>query len=292
MGKTKRITLGMIMSLLLILNFASCNSEEKIMTENREFVGITYIEAGNYINLFEEDAHKDSADNLIKLTKKDKFVKWTGHITKLKDDNTIYLKDGNLAEVQAKFYYSVNKEKKYKEGDLITVSGNSYEYGVEGVFKSSYWYITNCRIEETTEEDKKGIDDFLKSIEDSKQESEGKNGVNSTIEESKIILGSTRDKVHKMFADYKTDDEYVKNVDANAVKFVNENLIVVIDFDSNGKAEGVSFLSKDAKDDGKNSYVNKHYDELIKLAAGGNDVKVEKNVTTKYPIEIYIGNVH
>lgn len=292
MKKTKRSILGMILSLLFILNFASCKSaEEKAIVENREFVGITYIEAGNYINLSEEDAHKDNADKLIKLTKKDKFVKWTGHITKLKDDNTIYLKDGNLAEVEAKFYYPANKENKYKEGDLITVSGHSYEYEVEGVFKSSYWYITNCRIEETTEEDRIRIDDFLKSIEYSKQESEEKNGVN-TIEEPKIILGSTRDEARKMFTDYKIDNEYVKNVDANAVKFVNENLLVVIDFDTNGKAEGVSFLSNDTNGDGKESYVNKHYDELIKLATGGKSVKVEKNATTKYPIEIYIGNVH
>lgn len=108
------------------------------------------------------------------------------------------------------------------------------------------------------------------------------------------VLGSTEDTIKKIFIDHMIDEE---NMNTNAVKFDNHNLTIVVDFDSNGKAEGVSFLSNnftefDVGGDGKDSYVNKHYDELLELATGGKSVKVSKNSSSKYPIEIYIGHVH
>ena len=76
-------------------------------------------------------------------------------------------------------------------------------------------------------------------------------------------------------------------------QFSNKDLIVVVDFDKNQIAEGVSFLSQDVSDNiGKNSYVNKNYKKIVKWAAGGKTIKIEKNKTTDYPVEIYIGNIH
>ena len=108
------------------------------------------------------------------------------------------------------------------------------------------------------------------------------------------VLGSTEDEIKKIFIDYMIDEE---NMNTNAVKFDNQNLTIVVDFDSKGKAEGVSFLSNNftkfnVLGDGKDSYVNKHYDELLELATGGKSVTVVKNPSSKYPTEIYIGNVH
>lgn len=71
-------------------------------------------------------------------------------------------------------------------------------------------------------------------------------------------------------------------------------MIVVVDFDNNGIAEGVSFLSNDIGDviTGENSYTHKNYDYLINLATGGESAEIKHNLSTEYPVEIYIGNIH
>lgn len=283
MKDAKRRILSAAMLLVVILSIVGCKSaKEKSMNENREFIDLKYRDA-IYLNY---DADTQKADELKNGTKKDKFIKWTAHIRKIKDENTLYLQDGLFPEIQAEFSYDIKKDNNYAEGDLITISGNVYDYVTEGVFISSKWKLKNCRIEETTEEDKKDVENFLKEFNDIDKPKEETNA------ESKIILGSTRDEIIKLFSDYKIGKAYDQYSDAKALRLENKDQLVVVDFDSNGKAEGVSFLSSDTSGDGKNSYVNKHYDELIKLATGGKDVKVDRDVSSKYPIEIYIGNVH
>jgi len=108
----------------------------------------------------------------------------------------------------------------------------------------------------------------------------------------KPILGSTRDEILERFKAWKRSLRYETQVRRNALKFENPELIVVVFFDNQGIAEGVAFLSQDVSDlTGKNSYVNKNYETLIKLATGGGKVRVENNKGTPYPNEIYIGNV-
>lgn len=108
----------------------------------------------------------------------------------------------------------------------------------------------------------------------------------------KPILGSTRDEILERFKAWKRSLRYETQVRRNALKFENPELIVVVFFDNKGIAEGVAFLSQDVSDlTGKNSYVNKNYETLIKIATGGTKVRVENNKGTPYPNEIYIGNV-
>lgn len=108
----------------------------------------------------------------------------------------------------------------------------------------------------------------------------------------KPILGSTRDEILERFKAWKRSLRYETQVQRNALKFENPDLIVVVLFDNREMAEGVAFLSQDVSDPtGKTSYVNKNYEMLIKLATGGGKMKVENNKGTAYPNEIYIGNV-
>ena len=112
-----------------------------------------------------------------------------------------------------------------------------------------------------------------------------------------IILESNKNEVCDFFYDYRIDRNYEKNVDVDVIKFFNEDMIVVIDFDNSSIAEGVSFLSNNLSDfqvdgDCKNSYVNMYYDELVKMTTRAKNIKIEKNVSSEYPAEIYIGNIH
>ena len=110
----------------------------------------------------------------------------------------------------------------------------------------------------------------------------------------KTILGSTRTEVIQMFKGWKRSYTYEDNIDSNAIKFQNSDLIVVIDFDKDKRAEGVSFLSMSGLDDltGKRSYVNENYEKLLDLATGGERTKIQHNKSTPYPVEVYIGNIH
>lgn len=124
--------------------------------------------------------------------------------------------------------------------------------------------------------------------------------VEQIAEPPKYIIGATREQIRTMFSGWEYVPRYEQNVDPHAMKFQNNDLIVVVDFDSNMIAEGVSFLSN-GKDfsygelgdavTGKGSYVDIHYNELVQWATGGENFKVDKDVT-QYPVEIYIGNYH
>lgn len=166
------------------------------------------------------------------------------------------------------------------------------------------------KVDEDDKDNYKLAEDKLKEIKNIKAEEEAKaeakaketqNNIdtktaelNKTESKPKVILGSTRDEIGKMFSDYEIDKEYEKNVDANAIKYVNNDLSVIVFFDKNEKAEGVAYLANASGigQDGKNSYVNLHYNELLKLATGGQNVKVERDAASKYPVELYIGNNH
>lgn len=259
-----------------------CTSEEetKALNEKRVFLSEKYID---FKVMYAQDEKYSEVENFIKKNKNN-YVRWCAHIKYInKDDNEITLEEEGLSEIVIKLLYKPNDIDSYERGSMITISGTPDSFEPAGIISSSKWNIKNGRIEKTTDEDIEILDKFY---------AEKKEEVEKKKAEPKVILGSTRDEVNKMFNNYKVDKEYEKRVDANAVKFVNENQIVVVAFDANGKAEGVSFLSSDTSEDGKNSYVNKHYDELLKLATGGKKVKVEKDAVSKYPVELYIGNLH
>ena len=114
------------------------------------------------------------------------------------------------------------------------------------------------------------------------------------IHVQKAILGSTKAEVIEMFKGWKRSYTYESKIDPNAIKFENKDLIAVIDFDKGKKAEGVAFLSISGLDDGtgKKSYVNKNYEKLLYWATGGKGTKIDRNKSTQYPVEVYIGNIH
>jgi len=111
---------------------------------------------------------------------------------------------------------------------------------------------------------------------------------------SKAILGSTKAEVIEMFKGWKRSYTYESKIDPNAIKFENKDLIAVIDFGKEKRAEGVSFLSISGLDDrtGKKSYVNKNYEKLLHWATDGKGTKIDCNKSTQYPVEVYIGNIH
>lgn len=99
------------------------------------------------------------------------------------------------------------------------------------------------------------------------------------------------------------DEKYTKNVDPNSIKFENKNLMIGVDFDKNGNAEGVYLESLNLQDmdfvTQKGSYVSLHYNELVRLATGGKNIKVEsdnikynQSGTKKYPGALLIGTLH
>lgn len=111
----------------------------------------------------------------------------------------------------------------------------------------------------------------------------------------KYIIGANKEQIRTMFSGWEYVPRYEQNVDPNAMKFENSDLMVVIDFDSQKVAEGVSFLSNGNLGDmitGKGSYVDIHYNELVQWATGGKNLKVVKGNVSQYPVEIYIGNYH
>lgn len=114
------------------------------------------------------------------------------------------------------------------------------------------------------------------------------------IHVQKAILGSTKAEVIEMFKGWKRSHTYESKIDPNAIKFENKDLIAVIDFDKEKRAEGVAFLSISGLDDwtGKKSYVNKNYEKLLYWATGGKRTKIDRNKSTQYPVEVYIGNIH
>lgn len=174
MRRTKRNVLGIVMSLLFVLNFAGCKSaEEKVMAENRDFVQTKYSEA-TYIDKSKQNYDKNKAEELKKSARKEKFVRWTAHITKIESDShRVFLKEENLPLIQAGCNYSINASHEYKEGDLVTISGNIYDYDT-GDSEKCKWKLEYGRIEETTDEDKKALDDYLAGLENAKKEAETK----------------------------------------------------------------------------------------------------------------------
>lgn len=203
MRRTKRNVLGIVISILFVLNFTGCKSaEEKVMAENRDFVQTKYSEA-TYIDTSKQNYDKNKAEELKKSARKEKFVRWTAHITKIEDNShRVFLKEENLPLIQAGCNYSINASHEYKEGDLVTFSGNIYDYDT-GDSEKCKWKLEYGRIEETTDEDKKALEDYLANLENAKQEAKAKEEEDEKISE---------DKKQKEEADKKQAEEEAKKV--------------------------------------------------------------------------------
>ena len=114
------------------------------------------------------------------------------------------------------------------------------------------------------------------------------------VQKKTEIIGSTKEEVISMLDEYTIDSKYTENVDKNALKFQDENLLIVVDFNSSGIAEGVYFLSNNKDMDfvtGEGSYVSKNYDELLKLATSNKNLKIVNDVF-EYTVEFGVGDLH
>lgn len=201
----------------------------------------------------------------------------------------IYLKNGGVIETTmcweetGRVYY-------VKCYDSIEITINIDKKDVKKIIKEDG--SDQAYQKEKTAWDKKGQEPERVRIEKDKEAKNAKD--DRKIHVQKAILGSTKAEVIEMFKGWKRSYTYESKIDPNAIKFENKDLIVVIDFDKEKRAEGVSFLSISGLDDwtGKKSYVNKNYEKLLYWATGGKRTKIDHNKSTQYPVEVYIGNIH
>lgn len=117
--------------------------------------------------------------------------------------------------------------------------------------------------------------------------------------EKDVLIGTTKENVRRLLSEYKETKSIMSD---NALDFENKDLLITVYFNSNDIVDGVLFMqnSFDGVDTstGVGSYVNSHYDELVKLATDDPNVKVESDLTLynskgvkKEAMEIYIGNI-
>ena len=115
-----------------------------------------------------------------------------------------------------------------------------------------------------------------------------------------VIIGSDKDTVRKLFDGYKETKSIMSD---NALDFENNELLITVYFNGEDKADGVLFMQNSFNGvdtlTGEGSYISKHYDELVAMATNDPNVKIETDLTKynsqgvkKYPMEIYIGNIH
>ena len=159
--------------LALVFNFVGCkSSKEKIMSEVRSFVDVAYSQA-TYIDSNSENYDNEKAEELKKEARKDKFVRWTGHIVKIENDgHRVYIKEEGLPTIKAGCNYDTTKDG-HKEGDLVTISGNIYDFDI-GNTNDCMWMLEFGRIEKTTKEDEEALNNYLNDLEKSKKEKEAK----------------------------------------------------------------------------------------------------------------------
>lgn len=112
----------------------------------------------------------------------------------------------------------------------------------------------------------------------------------------RTIIGARREAVITQFSSHEwtRNYRYESNVDAEAVKFESEDLIIVVDFDERGVAEGVSFLTQGPSlrvDDPSGCYVATHLEDLLSWARGIHEVSYEVDAQP-HPCELYVGRTH
>ena len=105
------------------------------------------------------------------------------------------------------------------------------------------------------------------------------------------LLGLNREQVKSIFSKkgyHPTKSYYSYDLAFQIDRKVEAHVI----FNDDGVVTGVDFLSLDASlsDNGSDSYVYKHHDELVQWVTGGENVLIEHNITTKYPCDVYIGD--
>lgn len=122
--------------------------------------------------------------------------------------------------------------------------------------------------------------------------------------EHKCIIGAKKDTVNKLLGHFdRTENYYIPTNEYSAytTKYTNDNLMICVDYTKDYIAKGVYIEAFDVSDPltGEGSYVYEHYDEIINLVTGGQDIKIEKdteyaNLTgiKKYPMALCIGELY
>lgn len=162
----KRIKLLFSIIMIAILLVGCKNQTNKVAEQTKEVseeiievLNVPYVESA-----LGEDAEFSEIDDIIKKNK-GKFVRWTAKVKEIKKKEIVIQLEG-LTRVEAMFNYNVNEDKKIKEDDIITISGNLKKYYPSVFTIPPIWVLENCRIEESTEDEKKSVADYNKKVEE------------------------------------------------------------------------------------------------------------------------------
>ena len=135
------------------------DQRKEVSEDSREVINVPYVESG-----LGEDVKSNEVEDIIK-SNKGKFVRWTANVREIKKKEIVIQLEG-LTRVEAMFNYNVNEDKQIKEGDIITISGNLKKYYPAVFIIPPIWVLENCRIEESTEDEKKIVADYNKKMEE------------------------------------------------------------------------------------------------------------------------------
>lgn len=163
MKRIKLLFSSVIIAILLVGCKNQTNKVEEqtkeVSEDRREVINVPYVESG-----LGEDVESSEVDDIIKANK-GKFVRWTANVKEIKKKEIVIQLEG-LTRVEAMFNCNINEDKQIKEGDIITISGNLKKYYPAVFIIPPVWVLDNCRIEESTEDEKKTVADYNKKVEE------------------------------------------------------------------------------------------------------------------------------
>ena len=187
-----------LFSIILIVVFlggcqnGGTNKESK--RNSKEFIEVSYMDSMLDAKITDAEIKSLLKDN------RGKFVRWTAQVTEIGDSGVLRMQLEGLPFVFASFNRSIKNSKEfkgYKKGDIITVSGNLYDY-TRSLFESSLpiWELSDCKLENTTEEEKQLVVEYNK-----KNEGE----MAKRKEEEKVAKAKAEEEASKVIStDYKT----------------------------------------------------------------------------------------
>lgn len=161
----------------LLISVSGCSEEERKIVDYAylDYEAIEFLEDSN-----EKGVYKKYYDIEIK---KD-FVRWTATIEKIKNGEPITLREQGLPEIELNFEDDIASEYDFKKGDIVTVSCNSEGYNYV-FWDVPRWWLENCKIEETTEEEKSDLLAYQNAVKEKKAENKNEAEIKQKEEEQK-----------------------------------------------------------------------------------------------------------
>lgn len=157
---------ALFLIILIVVFLGGCQNggtKKETKKNSKEFIEVSYMDS-----MLDAKITDAEIESLIK-DNRGKFVRWTAQVEEIGDYGILKMQLEGLPFVSASFNRSIKNRKEFKEykkGDIITVSGNLYEYR-RSLFESSLpiWKLSDCTLENTTEEEKQLVVEYNKKIE-------------------------------------------------------------------------------------------------------------------------------